>query len=397
MRYDTVIFDFDGTLCDTGEGIQKSAAFALDAFQIAHDDWEKLGFFMGPPLLITFQEKYGVSPSRAEELVAKFRERYGQTGIWESTLFDGVFSMLKSLKAHGAKIGIASSKPQSYIEQLLARFKIAPYIDTVCGVTFQADCEPKAEIIARCAAALGVTQENKSKVLVVGDTKLDADGANANDFDMCGVSYGYGSRFEIIEHGAKFMADKPDEVEAIALGFYEQTVDVRRVFDGKIIHVHHDDVVLSSGKATKREIVAHPGGVGILCLDDDGQTMLVRQFRAPYKELVYEIPAGKLEPGEDPLEAGKREFSEECGAEARNFFSLGKLYPSPGYCGEIIHMFAATGITYKTQHLDEGEFLEVIKLPFDEAVQMVMDGSITDAKSIAAILKLDNLRRGGKV
>lgn len=397
MRYDTVIFDFDGTLCDTGEGIQKSAAFALDAFHIPHEAWDKLGFFMGPPLLITFQEKYGVSPTEAEALVAKFRERYSETGIFESRLFDGVYKMLKSLKAHGAKVGIASSKPQTYIEQLLERFEILPFVDKVCGVTFQADCEPKAEIVARCAQALGVQEDAKETVLMVGDTKLDADGASANGFDMCGVSYGYGSRFEMIEHGAKFIADKPDEVEAIALGFYEQTVDVRRVFDGKIIHVHHDDVVLSNGKATKREIVAHPGGVGILCLDDDGQTMLVRQFRAPYKELVYEIPAGKLEPGEDPLEAGKREFSEECGAEARKFFSLGKLYPSPGYCGEIIHMFAATGITYKEQHLDEGEFLEVIKLPFDEAVEMVMRGEITDSKSIAAILKLDVLRRRGEI
>lgn len=397
MRYDTVIFDFDGTLCDTGEGIKKSAAYALDAFGIAHEDTEKLNFFMGPPLLITFQEKYGVSPSEAEALVAKFRERYSETGVLESRLFDGVYKMLKSLKAHGTKIGIASSKPQAYIEQLLDRFAIAPLIDQVCGVTFQADCEPKAEIIARCAEALGVTDDTKGRALMVGDTKLDADGAAANDIDMCGVSYGYGLRFEMIEHGAKFVADKPDEVEAIVLGFYEQTIDVRRVFDGKIIHVHHDDVVLSNGKATKREIVAHPGGVGILCLDNEGQTMLVRQFRAPYKELVYEIPAGKLEPGEDPLEAGKREFSEECGAEARNFFSLGKLYPSPGYCGEIIHMFAATGITYKTQHLDDGEFLEVIKLPFDKAVEMVMAGDITDAKSIAAILKMDRLCRDGKI
>lgn len=126
----------------------------------------------------------------------------------------------------------------------------------------------------------------------------------------------------------------------------------------------------------------------VAALTEDGCLLFVRQFRYPYQKVLLELPAGKLDPGEDPLEAGKRELREETGAEAARYESLGELYPSPGYCGEIIHLYAATGLTFGQMSPDEDEFLEVEKIPLEEAARMVLDNEIADAKTQAAVLKV---------
>ena len=117
--YKSVIFDFDGTICDTGEGVKKSAKYALDAFNIPSDDWQTLDCFIGPPLLVTFQEQFNQSAADADLLVQKFRERYTNTGIYECELYNGIKQLLINLKDDGMKIGIASSKPQVFVETLL--------------------------------------------------------------------------------------------------------------------------------------------------------------------------------------------------------------------------------------------------------------------------------------
>ena len=122
--------------------------------------------------------------------------------------------------------------------------------------------------------------------------------------------------------------------------------------------------------------------------------LFVEQFRYPYMETVLELPAGKLEYGEDPFEAGKRELLEETGAAAENYRDLGKLYPTPGYCGEIIHMYLAENLTFSEQHLDEDEFLEVRRIPLEEAFQMVMRNEIRDSKTQVGILKTYQLVKG---
>ena len=119
---------------------------------------------------------------------------------------------------------------------------------------------------------------------------------------------------------------------------------------------------------------------------------MVRQFRYPYKETIYEIPAGKREKGEDPLETGKRELHEECGIIAENYIDLGKIYPSPGYTNEEIYLYAATGLTEVEQELDEDEFLQVTKMKLSTLITKIMSGEITDAKTIAAAFKLKELR-----
>ena len=159
-------------------------------------------------------------------------------------------------------------------------------------------------------------------------------------------------------------------------------------YRGRIINLRVDTALLPNGSSATREVVEHPGGVCVAALTEDGCLLFVRQFRYPYQKVLLELPAGKLDPGEDPLEAGKRELREETGAEAARYESLGELYPSPGYCGEIIHLYAATGLTFGQMSPDEDEFLEVEKIPLEEAARMVLDNEIADAKTQAAVLKV---------
>lgn len=167
----------------------------------------------------------------------------------------------------------------------------------------------------------------------------------------------------------------------------EKTLSSEKIFDGRIIHVHRDTIRLPDGGEATREVVDHPGGVCILALDDENRALLVSQFRYPYGKVLREVPAGKLEYGEDPAEAAIRELKEETGAVAGDFRSLGELYPSPGYCGEIIRMYLARELTFGETHLDEDEFLDLERVPFDELVEQVLSGEIKDAKTIAVVLK----------
>lgn len=167
----------------------------------------------------------------------------------------------------------------------------------------------------------------------------------------------------------------------------ETTLSSEKIFDGRILHIRRDTVRLPDGGEGVREVVDHPGGVCVLALDSENRALLVSQFRYPYEKVLWEIPAGKLEVGEDPARAAVRELKEETGAVAGEFTSLGELYPSPGYCGEIIRMYFARELTFGETHLDEDEFLNVERVPFDQLVERVLSGGIRDAKTIAAVLK----------
>lgn len=168
----------------------------------------------------------------------------------------------------------------------------------------------------------------------------------------------------------------------------EKTLSETYHFKGRVINLRVDDVELPDGHKSIREIVEHPGGVCVAALTPDGRLPFVRQFRYPYKEIVTELPAGKLEKGEDPLEAVRRELAEEVGAEGINWRSMGILYPSPGYCGEIIHLFACDINVSGESHPDDGEFLEVEYISLDDAVKLVMENKFPDAKTQTLILKL---------
>ena len=167
----------------------------------------------------------------------------------------------------------------------------------------------------------------------------------------------------------------------------EKRLSGETVFDGKIMHVRRDIVQLSDGTESFREVVDHSGGVCVLALDNNGEALLVSQFRYPHEKILREIPAGKLERGEDPAHAARRELKEETGASAAKWESLGEIYPTPAYCGEIIRMYLARELTFGETKLDEGEFLEVERIDFDLLVKQVLAGEIRDAKTVAAVLK----------
>lgn len=178
------------------------------------------------------------------------------------------------------------------------------------------------------------------------------------------------------------------------MDFTEKPLKQDYLYRGKIVNLRVDNAELPDGTTALREVIEHPGGVCVAALTEKEELLFVEQFRYPYMETVLELPAGKLEYGEDPCEAGKRELLEETGAAAKNYRDLGKLYPTPGYCGEIIHMYLAENLTFSEQHLDEDEFLEVRRIPLEEAFQMVMRNEIRDSKTQVGILKTYQLVKG---
>lgn len=180
------------------------------------------------------------------------------------------------------------------------------------------------------------------------------------------------------------------------MDYFEKQIRTVNRYNGLIVGVRVDSVQLSNGNNTLREVVEHPGGVTVIPVDENGYAYCVRQYRYPMEEELLEVPAGKLEPGEDPFECAKRELSEETGITARNYIFLGAMYPSPGFCREILYAYLATGLEYGESHPDENELLNVEKVHLDELHRMVMSGDITDAKTIIAVLKAKIVLGGAK-
>lgn len=168
---------------------------------------------------------------------------------------------------------------------------------------------------------------------------------------------------------------------------FEKTLTSKLVYDGGLLKVYYDTVELINGREAWREVIRHPGAVVVVPVDGEGYTYLVRQFRYPYGKVVLEVPAGKLEFGEERFPAAKRELSEEIGAEAERWTELGEMLPTPGFCDELQYVYLAEGLTFGETHPDEDEFLETVRLPLAEAVEMAVDGRLEDSKTVAAILR----------
>ena len=177
----------------------------------------------------------------------------------------------------------------------------------------------------------------------------------------------------------------------------EQLISRREIYHGRIIAVQVDTVSLPNGNTSTREVVRHPGGVGILALDDEGCAVLVEQYRYVFDRTLLEIPAGKRDAGEVPEVCGRRELEEECGLIAGRLELLATLYPTPAYCDERIWIFTAGALTAGHTHPDEDEFITVEWVPLAEAERMVLAGEIEDAKTQIAILKYTALRRKGEL
>ena len=178
------------------------------------------------------------------------------------------------------------------------------------------------------------------------------------------------------------------ENKDIYMDLKETKVSREEIFTGHIVHLVRDSITLPNGAPATREVCLHNGAVCVVPLTDDGHIIMERQFRYPHDEVIWEIPAGKLDsPDEDILEAAKRELREETGYMAEKYIDLGMLYPSPAILSEKIGMYLATGLHKGEQELDEDEFLDVVKVPFDDVVKMIMENKIPDAKTQTAVLK----------
>ena len=163
------------------------------------------------------------------------------------------------------------------------------------------------------------------------------------------------------------------------------TSDVK--YEGVIFTITHDTAELENGKTAPRDVLHHNGGVCLIPVTENNEIFLVKQFRYPFQTVTREVPAGKLEKGEDHAECGRRELLEETGCTCSEYIYLGEMLPTPAYNSEITYMYLAKGLTFTSQSLDPDEFLDVERIPLSEAVAQVMDGTIRDGKTQIAILK----------
>ena len=166
----------------------------------------------------------------------------------------------------------------------------------------------------------------------------------------------------------------------------EKTIKSNLVFDGNVLHVFNDEIALEDGRKSTREIIHHNGGVCVLALVD-GKIPLVKQFRYAYKKEMFELPAGKLEKGEDSYTAGIRELEEETGLKTESLVDFGFMYPSPGYTDEIIHLYFTDKVTKTKMHLDFDENIDVYYFSLNEILEMIANNEINDAKTVFLVLK----------
>ena len=167
----------------------------------------------------------------------------------------------------------------------------------------------------------------------------------------------------------------------------EKTISSDIKYEGAIFTITHDTVELENGNEAIRDVLIHHGGVCVIPVTENNEILMVKQFRYPFRTVTLEVPAGKLEKGEDHAECGKRELLEETGCTCEEYTYLGEMFPTPAYNTEITYMYMARGLSYEKQSLDPDEFLDVVKVPISEAVEKVMDGTIRDGKTQIVILK----------
>ncbi|MBQ8165379.1 MAG: ribonuclease HI [Clostridia bacterium] len=229
--------------------------------------------------------------------------------------------------------------------------------------------------------------------------KGHADNAYNNRCDRLAVEYSNkyknsvpGDLFSMLEEKSESSMTKKDDSRTAYTGeLFEKIETSETVFDGKIFKALRYDVSLPDGSHEKREVVRHNGGSAVIPVDDDGNVYMVRQYRVSVGEILLEIPAGKVEVGEDAIDCANRELEEETGLIAGEIKPLISFYPTPGYCSEKIHVFIATGLKQGAPHRDDREFLHVVKYPLSKLVEMVQNGSITDSKTAIAIMMADRI------
>ena len=210
--YDTILFDFDGTVYDTIEGITKSVQYALRKHGI-EAELAELRCFAGPPLVDMFMERYGFSRERAQQASEDFRERYRPIGLYECKVFPGIKELLDTLRRAGKRIGLATSKPQPMAEMLLEREELLERFDVICGTQGDGN-DAKWQVVERAMGRLDAVRES---TVLVGDTKWDVAGAHRCGIPCIGVGYGYAAPGELEEAGADLLAEDMRALEKLLL------------------------------------------------------------------------------------------------------------------------------------------------------------------------------------
>ena len=213
MSYDFVLFDLDGTLTDSAEGIVNSVVYALERKGVPYVSKQELRRFVGPPLQASFRDHCGFSEEEAKDAVSVFREYFTEKGIYENAVYEGVPEMLLSLCKAGFKLAVATSKPEAFAKQILERFDLAKYFTVIAGASM--DGTDKPTVIRLALSRLNT--EPSSRVLMVGDREHDILGAKEVGISSLGVLYGYGSKEELEEAGAAYIAASPSAITSHCL------------------------------------------------------------------------------------------------------------------------------------------------------------------------------------
>ena len=209
--YRVILFDLDGTLTDSGEGITKSVQYAIEKLGMGEYPLEELRSFVGPPLMEQFMNFFHISQERAKEAVGYYRERYSLVGLYENRPYDGISKLLKELKEQGYLLGVASSKPEYFVDKILQHFSLDSYFDAVVGSELSGQRTSKSEVVEEALRRLGVS-DRRQEVVLVGDRKFDVLGARAMGIDCVAVSYGYGDMQELMEVNLVYISKSVEEL-----------------------------------------------------------------------------------------------------------------------------------------------------------------------------------------
>lgn len=207
-----LLFDLDGTLTNPAEGITNSFIHALKELGLEIPTYEKLLTFIGPPLIETFKTQFGFDEEMARLGVKKYREYFSEKGLFENEVYEGIFEMLEKLKAAGYRLLIATSKPEPFSIRIAEKFGFAKYFEKICGSNLDETRSRKAEVIAYALESAGISEYEKSKVLMIGDRHHDIDGAKENGIESMGILFGYGNREEHEKAGADFIATTVQDI-----------------------------------------------------------------------------------------------------------------------------------------------------------------------------------------
>lgn len=389
------IFDFDGTLADTIDALREGVNMTMEYYGFPLHTNEDIKNYInnGAKELV----RRSLPPEKQsdegflEEALAKYGECYEKVYLHTDRAYDGIPEAIKALRERGIKIAVLSNKPDRFTKSLCENL-FGDDIDLAIGAgLFPRKPDPSAPV--HIASVFGVSP---SECVFIGDSDVDMKTANNAGMFPLGVAWGFRSRDVLLSAGAKSIAEVPSDIiniiekeresEKMKLG--EKQVESKLIFDGDVVHLYKDKVELPNGEYSTREYMKHNGAVCVVPITDAGEVILERQFRYAIGEVLVEIPAGKLDYiGEDWREAALRELREETGACAAELVELGSYFGSPALIGEHIKMFMARGLTFTEQHLDRDEFLEVFKMPLEDAVKEVLAGKIPDGKTQAGILR----------